>query len=788
MKRIPSDLPLLFPSLISGLLAASSIGVMGQVESGVSDPVALEDYPALPADPAEPATGFILPGEDVTAVEIPAEMATETEATEEQEEAMAEAMTEGADVEQVVAEDETIQAVIERMIPQDEMTVPVPSRDFTEKSTPTKPGQLGSSVLTRTEARTFTFSIPAPRGQILDRNGYPLAQNQVAYYAALNFPFLGENASEALIIRYALARVNHVNNLLGTDWQPSAERVVDHYRDRRWFPLMFSSVLSEEEVEELQRQRMDGLVLHPVYLRHYPQNETLSHVIGYVGKRPPQATGPITSDEPLWGEGIGVQGLEQSFEPDLKGKPGRINVLFEGDGTKIKEDVLSRPQPGHNVVTTIDLEMQNICERLLAEKMNRGAMVIMDVRNGDVMAMASYPQFDPNLFIPSISQENYTALLEDPEKPLFPRAFRATYPPASTFKVATALGYLESGYITPQDTFDCPGSWKIGDLVMRNWHTKGEGYMNVVAALTRSCNTWFYEVSISAGADSMSYMADRLGLGKRTGIPLNDVPGFVPNNRYWLEELGYSMSDGEEAVMSIGQGRVLVTPLQVARMMAAVGNGREVLKPRLVLQTQDYNHEIESSIQREVVNRLHVDNYSLRAIQRGMFDVVNAGNGTGKSAYHKITVSGKTGTGQWKPAQEQNLAWFAGYFPSKYPVYSFAVIYEGNPGEKVSGGKMAAPVIGEFLKEYLTEENYEEVRQRAEEIKIEVDEETADDWTFREPIKPIFAGGGYGTASAEPVRAAENPAAGAAEPQAETRQREVRQGGGIFGIFRKRRP
>ncbi|HRQ88967.1 MAG TPA: penicillin-binding transpeptidase domain-containing protein, partial [Bacteroidia bacterium] len=372
----------------------------------------------------------------------------------------------------------------------------------------------------------------------------------------------------------------------------------------------------------------------------------------------------------------------------------------------------------------------------------RGAMVVMDVRNGDIMALASYPQFDPNDFIPAISQEKFAALNNDPAKPLYPRAFRGTYPAASTFKVVSALGFLESGYISTDSLFPCPNAWRVGNLVMRNWNVKGEGSMNVVGALTRSCNTWFYEVATSAGADSMSYMATRLGLGQKTGLPLREAEGFIPNNRYWADKYGYLMSDGEEAVMSIGQGKVEVTPLQVARMMAGVGNGKQVLKPRLVLQVQDLNHEIEQTFQVEVANNLNVDERSLRAVRRGLYDVVNAGNGTGKQAYHKITVSGKTGTGQWNVALKQNLSWFTGYFPSKHPIYSFAVIYEGDPGEVVSGGKQSAPVVGAFLERYLTEDNYNRVRERAEAI-AEAEGESGEGGSYRDyqPVTSIFREG-----------------------------------------------
>lgn len=797
-RFLRSGLAVLLVSVGAAGLAQQQPGIRSGVVTGDPRPESVEPVPEAIAEPLVPAmqeiprfeeAGAVPPPtvrampvseEDAGAVEIPVELQKDLPALPKPE---SEPMATEADVEEEVKAEDSILKKMDTL-GVDATAAPVTASEVRAQSdaTPTRGGPVGSSVLTRTEARTFTFAIPAPRGQILDRNGYPLAQNKVVHYAAIAFPFLGSDVADGEVLRYAGERLVHVNKILGTDWDFADKAVIDHYRERRWVPLVFSSVLTTSQVDELTRQKMEGLVLQPVYLRHYPQGSTLAHVIGYVGKRPPRTTGPIVNDENLWGPAIGVDGLEQAFEAELKGTPGRVNTLFEADGTKVKEEILSRPQPGFNVVTSIDLEMQKICEELLAEKVKRGAMVIMDVRNGDVVAMASNPQFDPNLFIPAINQENYSALVNDPDKPLFARAFRATYPAASTFKVVAALGFLESGYISANDYFPCPSSWSVGNLVMRNWNKNGEGSLNVVQALTRSCNTWFYTVAVSAGSDSMSYMANRLGLGEKTGLPLREAAGFIPNNRYWADKYGYLMSDGEEAVMSIGQGRVEVSPIQIARMMAGVGNGKEVLKPRLVLQIQDINHEIERTFPVEVANHLNVDSYSLRAVQRGLYDVVNAGNGTGKQAYHKITVSGKTGTGQWNVGLKQNISWFAGYFPSKNPIYSFAVIYEGDPGEVVSGGKQSAPVVGTFLERYLNEENYNEVRARAEALAAEEGDEV-EELSYRDfqPGGSIFRDG-----SAPPADAPVGEVVPVQEQAAQPPPRQ--EGGGIFSrIFKRNR-
>jgi len=637
----------------------------------------------------------------------------------------------------------------EKEAPKDDPKVETSARKKPEKAE-AKPAEipkpeepkLTASLDTRSEARTFTLAVPAPRGQILDCKGRPLAQNKVAYYAAINFPYL-EDASDSEILRYAGERIVHTNQLLGANWDLGRDTVLKHYQNRRWLPLIYSDVLTTDEVAEIENNGMKGLILQPVYLRHYPNGAFLSHVLGYVGKRPPLAVGPIGRDEPLWGEGKGAEGLEEQFDRYLKGEPGKVNMLFEADGTKVREDIVSRPKPGQNLITSIDAEMQRIAEQLLAEQTKSGAFVIMDVRTGDIMAMASWPQFNPNDFIPKISTEAYARLDGDPAKPLFPRAYRGSYPPASTFKVPVALAALESRTITESSLYNCPTKWYIGDIIKHNWNKDPEGSMNVVGALARSCNTWFYQVGTRTGTDPVTSLARRLGLGEKTGLPLRaEGAGFIPTDRWWKKTYGYFMSDGDLANICIGQGSVETTPLQVARMMAAIANRQHVVKPRLVKQIQDYNHNIVANFPVEHRNELNIDPYYLDVVTEGMKEVVNSGRGTGKKAAHDvIVVAGKTGTGQWKPALEQNLAWFAGFAPADSPVYSFAVIYEGTPGEKVGGGSKCAPIIGDFFAQYLEDEkNLMTLQEASEAVEIEI---AKNEPTRARPVAPssIFKNG-----------------------------------------------
>lgn len=600
---------------------------------------------------------------------------------------------------------------------------------------------IEASMSTNTEARTFTLTVPAPRGQIIDRNGYPLAQSRVAYYAAINFPHL-PNATDKEIASYALERVNRANQILGGNWDIKYKTVLNHYRDRRWLPLVFSSPLNDLQARTLKPELIKGLMLHPFYQRVYPQHSLASHIVGYVGRRPPRRTGPVEDGESIWPQAVGVYGLEQVFDKDLTGRPGKINILFDSDGTKLTEEMIQRPKPGNTVVLALDLEIQLLAEEVLQEKTKSGAFVIMDVRNGDVLAMASWPQYDPNIFIPAISQTDYSALQNDPAKPLFARAFRGAYPPASTFKTTVALAALEAGSVREDTLYSCPTGLAIGDRVFHNWNKKGEGSMNVVGALTRSCNTWFYQAALATGVAPISEMAHRLGYGKKTGIPLPaEAKGFVLTDRWSREKYNHPVLDGDLANMAIGQGTILTSPLQVAQAMAAIGSRTRVVAPRLVMQVQDINNSVTRTFRVKERAPLNIDPYNMEIVVQGMVDVVNAGNGTARRARSEhITVAGKTGTGQWKPHLEQNVAWFSGFAPADYPVFAFAAIYEGSPGEAVGGGKNAGPIVGAFFEKYLKdEEHLAEFKSQVEAIELAHN----DQGIVRPQITgPIFKGGG----------------------------------------------
>jgi len=553
---------------------------------------------------------------------------------------------------------------------------------------------------TRVDARSLNLEIPAPRGQIVDRNGIPFAQTKVCNYLALQLPAnAGEDETRA--VKFARNMVAEVNAKLGTEWDLKESDVIDQHKHRRWSPLVFSTPLSDAQLRKIEPLLDEGLILFPTYCRAYPQAKSACHIIGYTGRETNGSSGQLVSGDPLFSHRVGRDGLELSLDEYLTGTPGEIHQLFDEAGNKLVEELVRRPVPGNNVVMTLDLGMQKLAEDTLSRYCRRGALVVIDVKTGDVLALASRPDYDPNAFVPSISETEFAALRDDPANPMFARAFRGAYPPASTYKVVTALAALEAGVVDGGTLVDSPGSMKIGGRYFKNWHSGSEGRINVERALARSCNTWFYKIGMKTGAESFASMSLRLGYGQRTGIPLAaEAPGFVPTDENMMEQYGHLLRDGYLANASIGQGHVLASPLQVAQMMAAVGNGNHLQELRLVRTIQDMDGEVVKSYPVTSRNALNLSPEHLQLVRDGLYDVVNAGHGTGRNAangYH--TVAGKTGTGQWgPPSKRQYVAWFAGFVPAHDPQYAFAALYEGRPGESLTGGKKAAPMIASYFR------------------------------------------------------------------------------------------
>ena len=370
------------------------------------------------------------------------------------------------------------------------------------------------------------------------------------------------------------------------------------------------------------------------------------------------------------------------------------------------EKIATPPVPGYNVVTTLDLHLQELAEKALEAKAKRGAIVIIDPNTGDILALASWPTFDPNAFVPSISTKKFQELQDDPNIPLLPRAYRSAYPPGSTFKVAVGLAALESGAVTTNDLYHCVPSIEIGNVTFHNWKKTDRGDLNFIQALTESCDTWFYQVGIKTGAEPIIDWAQRLGFGAKCGIPLRgEAEGRVPNDQYMKATHGRKLLNGDIANMSIGQGDLLVTPLQMAQAMAIVGNGGTFYQTRLVQQVQTVDNQIVSAYNVREKKTIGASPLVMGQLHIAMVEAVNGPTGTAHQAsLDTVSVAGKTGTAQWGPKnKERTAAWFAGFAPADHPRYAFAALYEGEVGSTVHGGSAAAPMIGKILRDVFNE-------------------------------------------------------------------------------------
>jgi penicillin-binding protein 2 len=321
---------------------------------------------------------------------------------------------------------------------------------------------------TQRQARTFFLHIPPPRGQITDRYGRALAQNRLSYNLAVNFPAQDDWTDEQ-ILQFARQQAALATQLVGREVRLNEPAAINHFRNRNLLPYDIIEDLSPRELSAATRGVGENLILRQVYLRYYPHGHLAAHLIGYVGRVAPLSLRPIENRDLIFPDSEGREGLEKIFNDQLSGTPGELHMTFNEEGQKVSERVAKPPIPGNNVITTLDFDLQRICEEVLSKGAKRGAIAVVEVGTGEVLALASWPVFNPNVFIPVIRADDFANLQNDPDVPLLPRAFRSAYPPGSTFKAITGLAAMQSGAITAEDKFNCPPSLAVGNVVFRNW-------------------------------------------------------------------------------------------------------------------------------------------------------------------------------------------------------------------------------------------------------------------------------------------------------------------------------
>ncbi len=580
------------------------------------------------------------------------------------------------------------------------------SADVVEDPSVHDPSRVAYAV-NRRNARNIALEVPGPRGLITDRNGAVMACSEVAYQPALNYGQLKDERDSAILaVAHETMEAYRALGLKISD--KTDEQLLAHYRDRRWLALPLGPTMREKEIAPI-REKLSQVPhgqLVSIYIRNYPARTTACHILGYTGVAAKLPTGPINHNDPIFERQEGRSGLELKFNKQLTGRPGQWRLMFDESGKRILDELKVKPRPGGTIVTTLNLDWQKAAEKSLRENTRgRGAFVMLDVHSGEILVMASVPNFDPNTFIPAISQKDYDVLRNDPNTPLVSRAFAGVYPPASTFKTITIAAALRHGVIAEDTYVNCPYSIRIGNHEFKN-HSKFSGSINCITALVLSNNPFMYQVAATLepriGAARLCETARRFGYGTTTGIPLPDKSGNVPDEAWMYRNYRRGFMAGDAANMAIGQGALLATPLQVAHAISGIANGEYLPKAQLIRQILDTDGNVVYQFSPTTQNRLSDMRGALASVRKGMKAVVNGGTGH-RAALSYVSNAGKTGTAQWgRQSDDCRLAWFAGFLPADNPRYAYVALYEGSPHQRISGGHMAAAIVKSFFESIKT--------------------------------------------------------------------------------------
>lgn len=542
--------------------------------------------------------------------------------------------------------------------------------------------------------------LPPPRGRIVDRYGTPIAVNQINYRVVLNL-------ETTMDVEETLRALGSIINI----GEGERRRIMrDISRKPSFVPVTVRENLNWDKVARIEVNAPDlpGVEIDEGQSRHYPFGKDTAHVLGYVA---PVSEGETTGDPllKLPGFRIGKDGIEKFYDLSLRGVGGNSQVEVDAFGRVIRELSRKEGQPGSEVALTIDVELQKFVSRRLAGQ--SAAAVVIDVHAGDILSLVSTPGFDPNAFNKGLSENEWQALLSNPRAPLTNKAISGLFSPGSTFKMVVALAALEKGAITPESSFFCSGSIKLGNAVFHCWKKGGHGTVQLAKGIIQSCDVYFYEVAKRTGIDLIAKMARRLGLGRKLGLDLpSEQAGLIPTRDWKRKTYGIPWQQGETLIAGIGQGYILATPLQLAVMTAKMVNGGIGVKPRLTAA------EGESGDPDTLPgNDLGLLPEHLRLVREAMVSVVNSPMGTAYKARIKepgFEMGGKTGTVQVRritkaerelgiiknedlPWKQRDHAIFVGFAPASAPRYAAAVVIEHGGG----GSKVAAPIARDILLE-----------------------------------------------------------------------------------------
>jgi len=547
--------------------------------------------------------------------------------------------------------------------------------------------------------RISTRLLVPERGEIADRNNVKLAVN-IPDFTVYLIPEQAGNITKTL---GKLARV------LKLDQRRIARVLRQIKRQRKFLPVSVAQGLDWNSFAKVNVEMPDlpGVLTDAGLSRYYPDGRDVAHIVGYLA-RPNDDEVALHRMYRLPGFKVGRQGLERRFEDELRGQPGTRRVEVNAVGREIRElPPRQDASKGQDLKLTLDLRLQKFALEQLGEE--AAGAVVINVNNGELMALASSPTYDPNEFTRGISQENYNGLLHDPRKPLLNKSLTGQYPPGSTIKMLVALAALEQGVITPETEFYCNGKHRLGDHTFHCWQRRGHGKLDLLGGIANSCDVYFYEIAEKLDIEHIAKMARRFGLGDVFNLGVDgERPGLVPDRAWKRAYLEQPWHLGETLNVSIGQGAMLATPLQLAVMTARLATDREIY-PSLV--------DSLPSIEPAVFNQLRVNPLHLRVVRRGM-EMVMEPRGTAHDFRRKkdaVKQAGKTGTAQVrritkeerqtgvvdnadKPWLARDHALFVGYAPADNPQVAVSILVQHGGG----GAATAAPIGRALLDKALT--------------------------------------------------------------------------------------
>ncbi len=547
--------------------------------------------------------------------------------------------------------------------------------------------------------------IPGTRGMVFDRKGQLLIDSRPSF----DLLFVPEDAQEpeTTLRRLAGFLGRDEGELLGLleenkERPPFEEMVLG--RDIDWRTLV---------AVETHQLDLPGVTLRIRPRRSYLLNSMAAHLLGYMGEIGPKQLKAQKEKGYGMGDEIGQFGLERRWEELLRGRTGGQQVEVDALGRRVRvlhevEDV-----PGHSVFLTLDRDLQETAYEALQGK--QGAIVVLEVNSGAILASVSTPAFDPNVFARGVTGEEWRALGQDRMHPLNNRAIQGQYPPGSTFKIVLAIAALEEKVIDPDTQLQCRGSMAFGNRAFRDWKKQGHGAVDLHKGIVQSCDVYFYQLGQRIGIDRIAKYARALGLGEKTGIALDDEkPGLIPDTEWKMRRFGQPWFPGETPSAAIGQGYITVTPLQMANLMATVANGGTRYRPWFVRRVESLDGTLIREYGPEKIRSLELKENTLKHVRSALADVVNSGSGTGgRAKSNMVVIAGKTGTAQVaemrgayvKSEQLSYLvrdhAWFVAYAPAENPVIAVAILVEHGG----HGGSAAGPLAKKVIEKYFSLQN-----------------------------------------------------------------------------------